>query len=210
MPYKFYDDLCSRNPTVKSLTYKPFTENVTLIPKELENTLYLVRLQADKEYLIRQGFGAAKSSEVLTVNEAQSLTFKHTDLIRKNPKPLLIYDKVEYSIIAVSRHTETFVYYTDVPVAALVGKIHYGFRPVNPIHKKSCLQIDEFIIDLTTLGGYRRLIKFRRFCRDHMPSSQLPEMSTFVKKVESSASVVIFREHLGNLNPNAFCQLRRI
>ena len=189
MPYKFYDDLCSRNPTVKSLTYKPFTENVTLIPKELENTLYLVRLQADKEYLIRQGFGAAKSSEVLTVNEAQSLTFKHTDLIRKNPKPLLIYDKVEYSIIAVSRHTETFVYYTDVPVAALVGKIHYGFRPVNPIHKKSCLQIDEFIIDPTTLGGYRRLIKIRR---DHMPSSQLPERPTIVIKVESLASVGMF------------------
>ena len=48
------------------------------------------------------------------------------------------------------------------------------------------------------------------FCRDHMLSSQLPEMSTFVIKVESSASVVIFREHLGNLNPNAFCQHRRI
>ena len=83
-------------------------------------------------------------------------------------------------------------------VAALIGKIHNGFRPVNPLHKKSCIQKDEFIIDLTTLGGYRRLIKIRRFCRDHMPSSRLPEKSKFVNKVESSASVGIFREHLQN------------
>ena len=83
-------------------------------------------------------------------------------------------------------------------VAALIGKIHNGFRPVNPLHKKSCIQKDEFIIDLTTLGGYRRLIKIRRFCRDHMPSSRLPEKSEFVNKVESSASVGIFREHLQN------------
>ena len=52
------------------------------------------------------------------------------------------------------------------PIAALVGKIH---------NKKSCLLKDEFIIDPTTLGGYRSLIKIRRFCRDHMLSSQLPE-----------------------------------
>ena len=83
-------------------------------------------------------------------------------------------------------------------VAALVVKFHNGFRPVNPLHKKSCLQIDEFIIDPTTLGGYRRLIKIRCFCRDHMPSSRLPEKSKFVNKVESSASVGIFREHLQN------------
>ena len=95
-------------------------------------------------------------------------------------------------------------------VAALVGKIHNGFRPVNPLHKKSCLLKDEFIIDPITLGGYRRLIKIRRFCRDHMPSSRLPGKSKFVNKVESTASVGIFREHLQNSNPNAFCQLRRI
>ena len=82
--------------------------------------------------------------------------------------------------------------------AALVGKIHNGFRPVNPLHKKPYSQIDEFIIDPTTLGGYRRLIKIRRFCRDHMPSSRLPKKLKFVNKVENSASVGIFREHLQN------------
>ena len=86
----------------------------------------------------------------------------------------------------------------DIFVAAFVGKIHNGFRPVNPLHKKSRLHIDEFIVDPRTLGGYRRLIKIRRFCRDHMPSSRLPGKSKFVNKVESSAFVGIFREHLQN------------
>ena len=34
----------------------------------------------------------------------------------------------------------------SVYVAVLVGKIHNGFRPKNPLHKKSCLPKDEFII----------------------------------------------------------------
>lgn len=51
--HKFYDGLYSSNSVVKSVAYKPYTENVTIIPKDLEYTLYLVHLQADKEYLIR-------------------------------------------------------------------------------------------------------------------------------------------------------------
>ena len=95
-------------------------------------------------------------------------------------------------------------------VAVLVDKNHNGFRPVNPLHKKSCLPKAELIIDPTTLGGYRSLIRIRRYCRDHSPSSQLLEKPTIVNKVESSAPVGTFREHLRNSNPNAFRQLRRI
>jgi hypothetical protein len=123
--YKFYDGLYSKNKVVKSMRYLPYTENVTVISNTMENTLYLVHLQADKDYLIRQGYGVASNSRVLTINEAQGLTFRHTVLIRMNSKPLLIYDKIEFSIVAISRHTQLFVYYTDVSDAtlSLIGSI---------------------------------------------------------------------------------------
>ena len=95
-----------------------------------------------------------------------------------------------------------------------------GFHPVNPLHKISSLLKDEFIINPTTLGGYRMLIKIRRFCRDHYIDDtyiavndaleSTTRKSAFVNEVESSASVGIFREHLQNSNPKAFYQLRRI
>ena len=88
--HRCYDGLYSKNETIKSVSYKPYTDNVTVISKSMDNTLYLVHLQADKEYLIRQGYGVATTSKALTINEAQGLTFQHTVLIRMNSKPLLI------------------------------------------------------------------------------------------------------------------------
>ena len=63
---------------------------------------------------------------------------------------------------------------------------------------------NKFIIDPTTLGGYRRSIKIRRFYRNHIASLRLSEKSKFGNKVESSATVGIFREHLRKENPDAF------
>lgn len=98
IPYIDRDQICpisysqpsSFSKTIKSVSYKPYTNNATVISKNMDNTLYLFHLQADKEYLIRQGYGVATTSRVLTINEAQGLTFQHTVLIRMNSKPLLI------------------------------------------------------------------------------------------------------------------------
>ena len=75
------------------------------------------------------------------------------------------------------------------PVAALDGKIHNGFRPVIPY--KNRLPIDKFIIDPTSLGGYRKSIKIRRFCHDHVFASTTGKVK-IVNKVENSATVGIF------------------
>lgn len=91
-----------------------YTENVSLIEKNCDNTLYLVHFQADKDYLIKEGYGIGKGSKVLTIHEAQGLTFDKVLLMRLNSKPLMLYDKLAYSIVAISRHRKEFVYYSDV------------------------------------------------------------------------------------------------
>lgn len=111
LSYK-YPGICGISKVTKSMEIKSYSENVTCIPKS-ENTLYLVHFQSDKDSLLREGYAKLKGSKVLTIHEAQGLTFQHTILIRTKSKPLLLYDKVEYSIVAISRHTKSFVYFTD-------------------------------------------------------------------------------------------------
>ncbi|CAH0717102.1 unnamed protein product, partial [Brenthis ino] len=78
-----------------------------------EGVVYLALYQSDKEDLIRQGY-AAKGSKVLTVHEAQGQTFEHVRYVRTSPKALNLYESEGHAIVAISRHTRSFVYYSDV------------------------------------------------------------------------------------------------
>ena len=60
------------------------------------------------------------------------------------------------------------------------------------------------------LRRFRSLVQIRRFCHDHRPRVSYSKKPTIVNKVECSAPVGTFREHLRNSNPNAFRRLRRI
>nr|QHA33738.1 polyprotein [Atrato Virga-like virus 2] len=110
---KFYDGLCTKSTVPCSLRRRPYSSEKACIRKDLKDCLYLVHFQADKDALIREGYGKATGSKVLTIHEAQGLTFQHVICVRTNSKALMLYDKVEYAIVAISRHTKSFVYYSD-------------------------------------------------------------------------------------------------
>lgn len=111
---RYYDGIYSMSGVVKSMRIEKCSEKVCEIDKLKENCLYVVHFQSDKDYLIREGYGKGKNSKVLTIHESQGLTYDNVIMMRLNSKPLLLYDRLEYSIVAVSRHRKTFVYYTDV------------------------------------------------------------------------------------------------
>lgn len=77
-----------------------------------KGVVYLALFQSDKEDLIRQGY--SESSKVMTVHEAQGQTFRHVRYVRFSPKALKLYESEGHAIVAISRHTDTFVYYSDV------------------------------------------------------------------------------------------------
>lgn len=67
----------------------------------------------DKDILVQAGYGKEKGSKVLTIHEAQGLTYEHVVCVRRSNKKLKLYDSVEHAVVAISRHTVDFVYYTD-------------------------------------------------------------------------------------------------
>lgn len=111
---KLYEDVYSMSNIVKSMAVMSLTSHITYIQKDLKNTLYLVHFQSDKDKLLREGYGVGSGSKVLTIHEAQGLTFMNVICMRISAKPLPLYERIEYSIVAISRHTNSFVYYTDV------------------------------------------------------------------------------------------------
>nr|BCG11495.1 129 kDa replicase [Sunn-hemp mosaic virus] len=67
--------------------------------------------QEDKEYLLKAGF-----KDVNTVHEAQGETYRDVNLIRVTATPLTIVSAGSPHVtVALSRHTNRFVYYTVVP-----------------------------------------------------------------------------------------------
>lgn len=120
----FYEGLHTTNGIILSVRQLTYSGNVTHIDKACTNTLFLVHLQADKDALVSEGYGKASGSAVLTVHEAQGLTFNHVICIRRNSKPLEIFSSLPYAIVAISRHRESFVYYTDAEdaITGLVKK----------------------------------------------------------------------------------------
>nr|UDL14011.1 MAG: RNA dependent RNA polymerase [Xiangshan martelli-like virus 3] len=111
---RHYPGLYSVSTVIRSMNTLSYSENVTSIPKNKDSCLYLVHFQADKDHFKREGYGVGHGATVLTIHEAQGLTFEHVILIRTNSKPLKLYDELAYSIVAISRHTRTFFYYSDV------------------------------------------------------------------------------------------------
>ncbi|GLV46818.1 uncharacterized protein CBL_20960, partial [Carabus blaptoides fortunei] len=92
-----YKRLCTKNTQVQSMRTQAYS-GTNIEPAE--KTLYLVHLQSDKDDLIRNGF--AKPAKTLNLS---------------------VYQSREHAVVAVSRHTKSFVYYTDVdsdPIANFV------------------------------------------------------------------------------------------
>nr|QHA33734.1 polyprotein [Atrato Virga-like virus 1] len=111
--HELYPGLCTKSTVSVSMLRKPYSSEKAAIRKDLVDCLYLVHFQADKDNLIREGYGVGRGSKVLTIHEAQGLTFKHVVCVRTNSKALALYDKTEYAVVAISRHTLSFVYYSD-------------------------------------------------------------------------------------------------
>lgn len=103
-----YPDIHSTSACVKSMSECCISGlSVPKLP-----VLYLVHYQADKDHLLREGYDKLPGSRVLTVNEAQGLTAKHVICVRTQVKPLRLFDDRAFAIVAISRHTEKFEYYT--------------------------------------------------------------------------------------------------
>lgn len=114
---KLYPNLCTMSLVTLSVTQKPWSSNAAIIPKGVDQCLYLTHNQPDKDVLVKAGYGVGSGSTVLTIHEAQGLTFPHVICIRSQPRALAIFSRSEYALVAISRHTQSFVYYTDVPDA---------------------------------------------------------------------------------------------
>nr|WCL16051.1 putative replication-like polyprotein [Ailanthus crinkle leaf associated bluner-like virus] len=97
--------LTSHNSTAPSVEVKRITsiDEVPLVP----NATYLSFKQDEKEQLIRK-FGAAK-----TVHEFQGQQNGVIVLVRTSrAESDVIYTRLEYIIVAISRHTQKLIYYT--------------------------------------------------------------------------------------------------
>ncbi|XP_045504439.1 uncharacterized protein LOC123701072 [Colias croceus] len=106
-----YSGIYSSQPRVHSLIQKGYRDAV--IPRSLENTLYLVHTQEEKSTLSNQGYGAGSGSRILTIHEAQGLTYETVFILKSNAKKLSLHDSVPHAVVAISRHTKTCVYFAD-------------------------------------------------------------------------------------------------
>lgn len=107
-----YNGIYSSKTQLRSLTLKQF-RNAT-IPENLPNTLYLVHTQAAKASLVEKGYGKGRGSRVLTIHEAQGLTYPSVVIVRATTEQLQLYDSISHAVVAVTRHTVKCVYYSDV------------------------------------------------------------------------------------------------
>ncbi|KPJ14163.1 Replicase large subunit [Papilio machaon] len=83
------------------------------IPTSVPNTLFLVFTQEEKENLHHLGYGTGEGSRLLTVHEAQGLTYGTVIILRSTARKLQLHDSVQHAVVAVSRHTAECAYYTD-------------------------------------------------------------------------------------------------
>ena len=118
-----YKGIYSSKSRVRSLKLERYSG--VNIPKTLPNTLYLVHTQKDKRALKTTGYGEGLGSRVLTIHEAQGMTYDMVVIVRASTKKLPIYDSIQHAVVAVSRHTVECVYYTDDggdAIGKLVGR----------------------------------------------------------------------------------------
>lgn len=107
----YYNDICTTNKIIRSI--KPTITNGE--PHNLgPQTLILTFTQSEKQMVLEavKNKAPAGSLTILTIHEAQGLTFRDVILVRKNTKPLKIYNSVQHIIVALSRHTNSFRYLT--------------------------------------------------------------------------------------------------
>lgn len=83
------------------------------IPSTAHNTLFLVHTQEEKASLVGQGYGSGEGSRVLTIHEAQGLTYDSVIIINTKSRRLQIHESISHAVVAVSRHTVSCVYYSD-------------------------------------------------------------------------------------------------
>lgn len=67
---------------------------------------YLVFTQAEKKDMLKYNYN------VNTIHEVQGMTFEKVALVRLNPKQMHIYDSDAHILVACTRHTKEFTYYT--------------------------------------------------------------------------------------------------
>ena len=107
---EIYSGMYSSAPRIKSLELKRYKG--AQIPNTLPNTLFLVHTQEEKETLTNQGYGSGTGSRILTIHEAQGLTYESVIAI-KTKANMKLHESVPHAVVAISRHTGTFTYYAD-------------------------------------------------------------------------------------------------
>ncbi|CAG9123686.1 unnamed protein product [Plutella xylostella] len=105
-----YSGIYAATARIQSLQLKRLTDAV--IPKSQTNTLFLVHTQEEKETLTSQGYGEGMGSRVLTIHEAQGLTYESVIIIRTKDK-IKLHDSIPHAVVALSRHTTACTYYAD-------------------------------------------------------------------------------------------------
>ena len=106
-----YKTIYSASPIVHSLKTHGYTG--ARIPYCNDGTLYLVHTQEEKKQLKDQGYGSGAGSRIMTIHESQGQTFSDVVIVRTGGERLRIHESVSHAVVAVTRHTNTCVYYSD-------------------------------------------------------------------------------------------------
>nr|QQM16261.1 putative replicase [Mohsystermes virus] len=104
--YPSIHSLCQTEGSRPTLTE---IRGIQEISKNFEG-LTLVFTQMEKTYMLKDGF-----KNVLTIHEAQGLTYKQVRLVRLMPQDSFIYSSIPHVIVGCSRHEQSFEYITIKP-----------------------------------------------------------------------------------------------
>ncbi|UTQ50507.1 MAG: 207 kDa replicase polyprotein (domains: methyltransferase - helicase - RNA-dependent RNA polymerase) [Plant associated tobamo-like virus 1] len=111
------------NNVVKSLFLQPI-HNMQKVPRNFD--IFLVFTQEEKKDLQKLGI-----QNVNTIHESQGMTYRDVALVRLNFKGLELFDKVKYILVGLTRHTNSFTYFTkkDSDVTSQIIKKVRTVRP---------------------------------------------------------------------------------
>lgn len=105
-----YSGIYSSATRIRFLEQIRFTDLQNL--NSLLITLFMVHIQEEKRILANQDYEGCEGSRILTIHEAQGLTWKSVIAIKTTWKKRL-HGSVSHAVVAISRHTESFDYYAD-------------------------------------------------------------------------------------------------
>lgn len=117
---KYPGKIQTTNPIIESMTIQEIDglvdQHIKITDKLLSyepGRQYIAYYQAEKHALIKAGFLNA-----LTVGEAQGQTHKHVTMVRLDTKSQPFFSSTdEHYLVAISRHTHSFIYATCNPTA---------------------------------------------------------------------------------------------